>query len=79
MKEPKKFYLCDKKYGACSSWKRLGWTKCMNEYCEHTTNAIHAKIRTGHHFILLEYKNGGIEPEYWEIGDSDGGDENGKL
>ena len=69
MTEPKKFYLCDKKWGACPPWKRQGWTKCMNEYCDHTTNANHARIKTGHHFVLMEYKNGGIEPQYWEVED----------
>ena len=35
-------YLCDKKHGACPSWEKYGWTKCMNSYCDRTSRLDHA-------------------------------------
>lgn len=36
-------YLCDKKKGACSSWKKCGWKECLSAVdCNHTTNPDHA-------------------------------------
>lgn len=36
------FYLCDKKPGACPSWERKGWTKCMSKHCNRTSRVDHA-------------------------------------
>lgn len=36
------FYLCDKKPGACPSWLKYGWTKCMNPHCNRTSRVDHA-------------------------------------
>lgn len=36
------FYLCDKKPGACPSWQKYGWTKCMNPFCNRTSRLDHA-------------------------------------
>ena len=36
------FYLCDKKPGACPSWERKGWTKCMSKHCNRTSRLDHA-------------------------------------
>lgn len=41
-KEGEKLYICDKKPGACDSWEKFGWAKCMSEYCDLTTNPDHA-------------------------------------
>lgn len=39
----KPIYLCDKKQGACSSWKKFDWTECASIMdCNHTTNPDHA-------------------------------------
>lgn len=42
-----KVYLCDKKKGACSSWRISNWKKCPYNpnncnWCNHTTNPDHA-------------------------------------
>lgn len=42
----KKFYICDKKPGACIGWEK-GWTKCENEMCFHTSNRKHRKYKGG--------------------------------
>lgn len=34
-------YECDKKPGACPSWERKGWLKCMNPHCHLTTQEDH--------------------------------------
>ena len=36
------YYLCDKKPGACPSWLKYGWTKCMNPHCNRTSRVDHA-------------------------------------
>lgn len=42
-----KFYICDKKPGACSGWDK-GWKNvCRNELCFHTSNKAHRKYRFG--------------------------------
>ena len=64
MNNSKILYLCDMKPGACRGWEK-GWTQCMNEMCEHTTNASHARIKTGHHFILKTRQ--GADPYYLEV------------
>lgn len=64
MTEAKRFYLCDKKPGACKGWEN-GWTKCPDDFCEHTSNAAHARIKTGHHFNLELNSNG--EAFFWEV------------
>ena len=38
------FYICDRKQGACSGWKK-GWAKCENEMCMHTSDIKHAKYK----------------------------------
>lgn len=38
------FFICDKKPGACRGWSK-GWSMCMNEMCEHTSNPDHAKYK----------------------------------
>lgn len=53
MNEPERLYLCDKKPGACRGWDK-GWTRCMNEMCDHTTNANHARVKNGHLFVLVD-------------------------
>lgn len=42
-------YICDKKPGACTGWKKdkdgIAWQKCENELCFHTSNIEHAKYK----------------------------------
>lgn len=57
MIEPKRLYLCDKKKGACCGWEK-GWTRCMHEMCEHTTNENHARVKDVHLFVFLDEYDG---------------------
>lgn len=61
----KYFYLCDRKPGACKSWKKYGWTFCHNPMCEHTTNPDHSRNKIGRMFRLIVNEDG--TAERWEI------------
>ena len=38
------FFICDKKPGACRGWSK-GWSACMNEMCNYTSNPDHAMYK----------------------------------
>ena len=59
------FYLCDRKPGACPSWKKYAWTECESLiFCKHTTNPQHAKNKAFRKYRLHVTEDG--VAEYWE-------------
>lgn len=54
-------YICDKKKGACKSYKR---TACKSPYCNHTSNEEHRKIlKCETHFTQVD---DGARVTLWE-------------
>ena len=60
MTEPKRFYLCDKKPGACKS----NIEGCPNDMCFHTTNKKHALNKNGK---FIPFKQADGQYQAWEV------------